>query len=231
VFTWQVWSTSIPISFVFQCATAYPRVFKYHSDKLHASERRQLENAERKCQMLYCVTPCTINQGTSRGRDISHSVDTQVSQHGISQFRYTIYLQDKTFWNHSSVCLSVSVLVTHQLGLQFRFSQRDVIDSEPRIGPPLLPRVFVNFPVVFVGVRMLLLGICIERWEWKMNLKCSRSCVVYGTGWPINLCEPKTDKEAYYMSTFCQPAEPSTDFHISAINLLKPSGNFTYDQV
>ena len=30
--------------------------------------------------MLYCVSSHTINQGTSPGRDISQSVETQVSQ-------------------------------------------------------------------------------------------------------------------------------------------------------
>jgi hypothetical protein len=48
------------------------------------------KTSESKCQTLYCISPHTINQGTSPGRE------TQVSQQGSSQFGYTICLQEKT---------------------------------------------------------------------------------------------------------------------------------------
>ena len=108
------------------------------------------KTCDRKCQMLYCVSPHIINQGTSPGRDISHSVETQVSQQGISQFRYTICLQGKTFeiilitWRTvdvtlPSACMSPCLFFceTYLFPSRFRFNQCEVVNRKLRVGPHL----------------------------------------------------------------------------------------------
>jgi hypothetical protein len=104
----------------------------------------------------YSVSPHIINQGTSPGRDISHSVESQVSQaryqsvqvHHLSSGQDIRDQSDYTTQSlrYVAVCLIVFValLETYLFLSRFRFSQCEVVNREPRVGLRLLQRVFVN---------------------------------------------------------------------------------------
>lgn len=108
-----------------------------------------------------------INQGTSPGRDISHSVETQVSQaryqsvqiHHLSsgqdirdQSDYaTLSLQYVAF----CLCVSLVLLKTFLFPSRFRFNQCEVVNGKPLVDLRLLQRVCVNLPVLCIRIRLL----------------------------------------------------------------------------
>jgi hypothetical protein len=165
---------------------AYCRVLKYHSDKLHASEGGQLENVWKQMSNAYCVSPHTINQGTSPRRDISHSVETQVSQaryqsvqvHHLSSGQdigdQSDYMTQILRYVAACLCVSLTLLQTYLFLPRFRFSHCEVVDRKPRVGLRSLQRVFVNLPVLYIHIKLLYLdqNICTnDRKQWKMYLQ------------------------------------------------------------